>query len=98
VLLSAWYRLRTLSTFMFVLHPLQLRRQERQAGTPDNPLLSSAKRSKRSPAGKAPGAAGSAAASPAASQGAAAAAQDAEPDPRLCLWEPPVSPYGLLGE
>lgn len=25
-------------------------------------------------------------------------APDDAPDPRLCLWEPPASPYGLLGE
>lgn len=39
-----------------------------------------------------------AAAAAAAAAAGEAVGQDGEPDPRLCLWEPPVSPYGLLEE
>ncbi|KAI3429502.1 hypothetical protein D9Q98_005591 [Chlorella vulgaris] len=71
---------------------MQLRRQERQATGGPSPLASAGKRSKtRSPLG-------SPAAAKAAAPPAAAAAAAQEPDPRLCLWEPPVSPYGLLEE
>ena len=87
--------------------PLQLRHAARQQGTASpaaNPLLqpASKRRKQASPKASAVGAGAGHAPSPTASQGAAAAAAAAaavdEPDPRLCLWEPPVSPYGLLGE
>ena len=78
---------------------MQLRREERRqsaqgaagAAVEPHPLAlpaSASKRLKGSPAAR----------SPAASHGAAAAAAGEEPDPRLCLWEPPVSPFGLLGK
>ena len=73
--------------------PLQLRHQERQAGAEPHPLLglSAAKRRRSTshPAGSSPSA-------PSPAAGTAQQAQQ-EADPRLCLWEPPVSPYGLLG-
>ena len=84
--------------------PLQLRHAARQQGAASpaaNPLLqpASKRRKQASPKASAVGVAAASAASPAVSQGAAAAAAAAdEPDPRLCLWEPPVSPFGLLGE
>ncbi|KAL4427718.1 hypothetical protein ABPG75_001807 [Micractinium tetrahymenae] len=93
---------------------MQLRHQERQAsqgGPAQLPLLALAgsKRRKQSPKAAAPaghspaaslGTAGgaSAAAGTAGAAGTAAAAAEEEPDPRLCLWEPPVSPFGLLEE
>jgi hypothetical protein len=72
---------------------LQRRHQERQAGGAPHPLAASGA-GKRHRGGSAPNSP-NAAPGPAA---AAAAAAAEEPDPRLCLWEPPVSPYGLLGE
>ncbi|PSC75056.1 methyl-binding domain 4 [Micractinium conductrix] len=73
---------------------MQLRHQERQAGAEPHPLLglSAAKRRRSTshPAGSSPSA-------PSPAAGTAQQAQQ-EADPRLCLWEPPVSPYGLLEE
>ncbi|GAB4822354.1 hypothetical protein N2152v2_009400 [Parachlorella kessleri] len=84
---------------------MQMRRQERrESGAGAAPLpqllqeLRTAKRQRRDQQqqqAQQPGAI------PAVSLGLAPgrpAAAGAEPDPRLCLWEPPVSPYGLLEE
>ena len=91
---------------------MQRRRRERResgagaGGAPLPQLLQeprAAKRQRREQQqqpGQQPGASpaeslGLVAGQPAAAAGAGVAVE--EPDPRLCLWEPPVSPYGLLG-
>ncbi len=84
--------------------PVQVRHQERQSahGSPAQLALlalGGSKRRKQSPKVTAPaGRSPPAALRPAPEASAAAAAAEEEPDPRVCLWEPPASPYGLLGE
>ncbi|KAL4444605.1 hypothetical protein ABPG77_002422 [Micractinium sp. CCAP 211/92] len=83
---------------------MQVRHQERQSahGSPAQLALlalGGSKRRKQSPKVSAPaGRSPPAALRPASEASAAAAAAEEEPDPRVCLWEPPASPYGLLEE